>query len=70
MKIKNAAQLIMQALSRLQELFIDEAELTFIMRVPDEADAYMLITNDDLAELIALLQRCKNHDSRRTSPAP
>lgn len=70
MKIKNAAQLVMQALSRLQELFIDEAELTFIMRVPDEDDVYMLITNDDLAELIVLLQRCENNDRRRTSPTP
>ena len=46
-------------LNELRELFIPEAELTFIMRVPDMPETYMLITNDDLDELSKTIQKHK-----------
>lgn len=38
-------------LQRLRPLFHPSAELAFVMRLPDNPDATMIITNDDLAEL-------------------
>lgn len=44
-----------EALNDLRLNFIDEAELTFIMRVPGKPNAYIIISNDNLVELSRLL---------------
>ena len=43
-------------LNSLRPLFIDDAELTFIMRVPGKPAVFMVITNDNLSELAKLLE--------------
>lgn len=45
------------ALNELASNFVPEAQLTFIMRVPGEPDAHMILSNDNLDELGDLLKR-------------
>lgn len=45
-----------KALNNLRSCFIDEAELTFIMRVPGKPEVYMIVSNDKLDELLELLK--------------
>lgn len=42
---------------RLEAGLVPEAKLTLIIRLPDYDDADMLVTTDDLDELLALVQR-------------
>lgn len=48
-----------EALNNLRSCFIDEAELTFIMRVPGKPETYMIVSNDKLDELSELLKKEK-----------
>ncbi len=43
------------SLNRLRPLFIDGAELTFVMRVPEHSERYMIISNDDIGDVADLL---------------
>lgn len=55
-KAERVKAAVTQRLNELFPLFVDEARLTFIMRVPGSPDMHMIITNDDnLDELAQLL---------------
>ena len=43
-------------LNELRRFFVEECELTFIMRHPHKAGCYMIITNDDPLKLAELLE--------------
>lgn len=46
-----------RALNELRPYFIDEAELTFIMRVPGAVRVEMVVSNDDLGKVREVLTR-------------
>lgn len=55
--IERARAAVSMALVRLEPLFSSDARLTFIMRSVNNADAYMIITADDLREVEATIRR-------------
>ncbi len=55
-----AGREVCRVLNELRSLFRPECELTFIMRLPGNDDADMLVTNDDLDELTKLIKRRKS----------
>ena len=59
MTIEQVHQEIEAALNKLRPLFIEEAELTFVMRVPGHPQAFMVISNDDLDEVEATIKRSR-----------
>ena len=54
---------ISDALNQLGPLFLPECRLTFIMRLPGDEEADVLVTIDDLDELQKLIERRKSPDS-------
>lgn len=55
MTAEEAGKEVAVALNALAPLFVPEAQLTFIMRVPGAPDSHMIISNDDLGELAQIL---------------
>jgi hypothetical protein len=56
---------VQDALNELGDEFVEGAQLTFIMRMPGNTEAEMVVTNDDLDEVIATLERSKNRSKVR-----
>ncbi len=54
------------SLNALSDLFASEAQLSFIMRVPGDDDAYMVVSNDNLREVADLLLRSNVQDKAST----
>ena len=50
-----AAAEVQYYLNELRPVFIHEAQLTFIMRVPGQPETHMIISNDNMGELSELL---------------
>ena len=50
-------------LDALESWFLPECKLTFIMRKPGNDDADLVITVDDIDELIAVLERTKTREA-------
>lgn len=48
---------IADALERLSRLFVPGMKLTFIARMPGNGEADVLVSEDEMAEIIALVQR-------------
>jgi len=57
MSVHDAGCIIRSHLLEMEPLFVEDAELTFVMRVPGQDTAYMIVGNDDLGELAVLLDR-------------
>ena len=50
-------QKVEDTLHELADLFVKDARLTLIMRVPGDDECEMLVTSDDAEELIEMLYR-------------
>lgn len=57
MTVEEVHEIVTAALNDLQPLFIDKAELTFIMRLPNDGNADMVVTNDNLVKLRDVIDR-------------
>jgi len=57
MTIEEILKEIETTLNDLRPMFVDKAELTFIMRLPGNDNADMVVTDDDLSELRELIER-------------
>ncbi len=55
MTVEEAKEEVELALNALRPVFVPEAELTFIMRIPGKRNSHMIISNDDLVALSELL---------------
>ena len=55
LKLREIHEQVVHALNELRPLFIDQAELTFIMRVPGMDDSEIVISNDEPAELVKVI---------------
>lgn len=58
-QVKNVHTIVAKTLASLKPLFIGGARLTFVMRVPNDPDGYMVISDDDNDEVIAILGKSK-----------
>ena len=47
---------VSRALTQLEKLFVPEARLSFIMRVPGNPESFMFISNEKPGDLIETLQ--------------
>ena len=47
---------VSQFLARAAKWFVPEAKLTFTMRVPGNDDCFLIVTDDDLTELIRVIE--------------
>ena len=52
-------------LNKMRDLFVPESELTFIVRLPSNDNSDILISNDEIDELIKLLESMKDHSSNK-----
>lgn len=57
--VQTAHDEISAALNKLRPLFTPDCELTFVMRKPGSPGVYMVISNDDLDEVIAVIEKSK-----------
>jgi hypothetical protein len=57
MNLEEAQAEVEQALNDLRPIFTPDVELTFVMRHPAHPECHMVVSNDDLSELSALLAR-------------
>ncbi len=55
MTVDEAKEEVELALNALRPVFIPEAQLSFIMRVPGKSNSHMIISNDNLEELTEIL---------------
>lgn len=67
-KSERAFLIVTDVLEKLSKIFVKEAKLSFIMRVPGNVEAEMLVTDDDLNELINLIERSKNRNEVKPEP--
>jgi hypothetical protein len=49
-------------LQDMEKLFKPECRLTFIMRTPGEAEAWIVMTRDDLDEVVKTIQRSMDRE--------
>lgn len=60
---------VASALGRLAKLFNPGCRLTFVMRDPANADAYMVISDDDSVDLVVnTLERSRTRDQSTLTP--
>ena len=51
-----------EALTRLEYLFKEDIRLTLIARIPDDPEAELVLTKDDLEEVQAMVERSKKRE--------
>ena len=62
MKLLKIKAVVTRHLNEIAVLFRRDCELTFIMRDPKDPDAWLLISNDNINELIGLLKKARRTD--------
>jgi len=55
--LEEVHKVVEDTLNEIRPLFADDAELTFIMRVPSHEGSHMFISNDDPKELAKILEK-------------
>lgn len=65
-KVDYARLRVTDLLLKAEKFFTPDMKLTFIARHPTEVERYMIITADDLAGLIDVI----NHEQSRAKPNP
>lgn len=55
--VSEVRDIVIAALVDLEPLFDKRCKLTFVMRAPHHADADMVVTTDDVGEVIAAMRR-------------
>lgn len=59
-RVRGAHAAVASALGKLaDEVFTDDCKLTFVMRVPNFPNRFMVVSDDDLDEVIAAISRSK-----------
>ena len=55
--LQNVGNIVARTLNELRPLFVDDAELSFIMRRPGDPDSSMIVSNDNLMDLSEMLAK-------------
>jgi hypothetical protein len=56
--LEDTQQILDQMLTEAESLFVPGAVLTFVMRVPDRPESYLILTREkDFTEVIELLKK-------------
>ena len=63
-KLERTYESVVALLLEAEPLFIPEAKLTFVMRVPGNTEAEMVVSGDDLTEVEATVRRCRERNAK------
>lgn len=64
MELEKVKEIISGKLSELEPLFVKGMKLTFIARYPGQSETELVITEDDLDDVIETLRRSKSREFR------
>ena len=56
---------VAEHMEQIQRLFKEGAKITVLVRQPDKPEQDFLLTDDDLAEVGAMLERCSKRGARK-----
>lgn len=66
--VRNAHATIANALGELAPLFASRCKLTFLMRDPHDAEAFMFVSDDDISRVIDQLKVAEKKEEQKLTP--